>query len=192
MNAYPPVGPPGPPGPPGAPPAAPKTGLPTWIIVFIVMGGLVVIVLPIFATLAIYGVRKYLANAKTAEARNALGQIAKDAAAAYERNHALCPSASRPVPSSIASVRGSKYQSAAEEWEVDRARNAGFACLQFSLDMPQYYQYSYTASRAGQFQATAHGDLNGDGKVLTFIVRGQVNGGTLMIAPNIEETDPEE
>jgi hypothetical protein len=40
--------------------------------------------------------------------------------------------------------------------------------------------------------ATAHGDLNGDGKAATFIVRGQVKGGQLLIAPSIEETDPEE
>jgi K+-transporting ATPase KdpC subunit len=35
--------------------------------------------------LAIYGVRKYLLNSKTAEVRNAVGQMAKDAKAAYER-----------------------------------------------------------------------------------------------------------
>src|SRR5580698_2325224 len=46
---------------------------------------IVVAIIGILAVLAIYGVRKYLANAKTAEARNSLGQIAKDAATEYER-----------------------------------------------------------------------------------------------------------
>src|SRR5437762_9556617 len=46
---------------------------------------IVVAIVGILAVLAIYGVRKYLANAKTAEARNSLGQIAKDEAAAFER-----------------------------------------------------------------------------------------------------------
>src|SRR5260370_37732809 len=41
---------------------------------------IVVAIVGILAVLAIYGVRKYLANAKTAEARNSIGQIAKDAA----------------------------------------------------------------------------------------------------------------
>src|SRR5262252_7760566 len=46
---------------------------------------IVVAIVGILAVLAIYGVRKYLANAKTAEARNSIGQIAKDAAAHYEQ-----------------------------------------------------------------------------------------------------------
>jgi type IV pilus assembly protein PilA len=46
---------------------------------------IVVAIVGILAVLAIYGVKKYIANAKTAEARNSLGQMAKDAAAAVER-----------------------------------------------------------------------------------------------------------
>src|ERR1700734_3231453 len=45
---------------------------------------IVVAIIGILSVLAIYGVRKYVANAKTVEARNSLGQIAKDAAAAVE------------------------------------------------------------------------------------------------------------
>ena len=43
---------------------------------------IVVAIVGILAVLAVYGVRKYIANSKTTEARNALGQIAKDAATA--------------------------------------------------------------------------------------------------------------
>src|SRR6187399_282545 len=46
---------------------------------------IVVAIVGILAVLAVYGVRKYLANAKTAEARNSLGQIGKDAVTAYEK-----------------------------------------------------------------------------------------------------------
>jgi type IV pilus assembly protein PilA len=46
---------------------------------------IVVAIIGVLAVLAIYGVRKYIANAKTAEARNALGQIGKDAATKYEK-----------------------------------------------------------------------------------------------------------
>src|SRR5688500_2815541 len=44
---------------------------------------IVVAIVGILAALAIYGVRKYMANAKTAEARNSIGQMGKDAITAY-------------------------------------------------------------------------------------------------------------
>lgn len=175
--------------PPPQPPPAKR--FPTWAIVLLAILGVFVFVVPVFAVLAIYGVRKYIANAKTAEARVTLGQLAKDAATAYERDHALCPSASAPVPARMELLRGSKYQSVPADWDADRARHAGFACLGFSLELPQYYQYVYT-SQPGQFEITAHGDLNGDGRTSTFVVRGEVSGGVVQIGPRIEETSPEE
>src|SRR5579859_7176715 len=86
---------------------------------------IVVAIVGILAVLAIYGVRKYLANAKTAEARNSLGQMGKDQAAEYEQesmsgatlapggtagtSHALCASTGQSVPSTKASIAGQKY-----------------------------------------------------------------------------------
>src|SRR6478736_2860447 len=88
---------------------------------------IVVAIVGVLAALAIYGVRKYLLNAKTAEVRNAVGQMAKDAKASYEResmgsavlgagttaglSNNLCTSASTPVPNGVANVAGKKYQS---------------------------------------------------------------------------------
>ncbi|HEY2516447.1 MAG TPA: hypothetical protein VGI39_36505 [Polyangiaceae bacterium] len=171
-------------------PQAPSKRFPTWLIVLVSIGAFVFFVIPVCSVLAVYGVRKYLANAKRAEAQNALAEIARDAAAAYAQNGALCPSASHPVPSSLTFVHGVKYQSARADWEVDRPRNAGFACLQFALSEPQYFQYSYASSPDGTFAATAHGDLNGDGNVSTFVLRGAVKGGEVVIEPRIEESDP--
>jgi type IV pilus assembly protein PilA len=192
----------------------PKKKFPVWLIVVLATAGAFCLIVPVLAVLGIYGTRKYLANAKTAEARNALGQIAKDAAMAYEAGdetlapsnpaaghgksaHRLCPTASAPVPASIALVRGRKYQSSPSDWEADKATNAGFYCLKFSMDMPQYYQYSYTsrgvASPGDGFAGTAHGDLNGDGVTSEFTIMGQIGpGGALSIAPNLLEKDPEE
>src|SRR5436305_8005916 len=87
---------------------------------------IVVAIVGVLAVLAVYGVRKYIANSKTAEARNSLGQIAKDSASAFEKEtlgtaavlaqgsstatlRALCISASAPVPSSAASIQGKKH-----------------------------------------------------------------------------------
>jgi type IV pilus assembly protein PilA len=180
---------------------------------------IVVAIVGILAVLAIYGVRKYMANAKTAEARNSLGEISKDAATAYEKesmpgtlltpgasavlSRALCAAATGPVPATIASVAGKKYQSKsapiAADWDLDMGTfHTGFYCLKFAMDQPQYYMYSYTGAlgtgvATDTFTATANGDLNGDGTTSTFSIIGGVTPSfTLNIAPNITEVNPEE
>src|SRR4051812_14363170 len=86
---------------------------------------IVVAIVGVLAALAIYGVRKYLANSKTAEVRNSLGQMAKDAKAAYEREsmaptilaqggssavvNNLCATAANSVPSAKDKIAGKKY-----------------------------------------------------------------------------------
>ncbi len=177
---------------------------------------IVVAIVGILAVLAIYGVRKYLANAKTAEATNSLGQIGKNQAAAYEQesmagtvmtpgstaalSRQLCDTATASIPA--AAPKGAKYQSTVTEWNTDCTTGAagapkGFCCLKFSMDAPQYYSYGWTATGyntlSGTFTATANGDLNGDGIASTFQLLGGVNpNGALNIAPNIVTTNPEE
>jgi type IV pilus assembly protein PilA len=178
----------------GAPPVNRRQqggGFPTWAIILVVVVLLLVFGGGIMAVLSIYGVRKYIANAKTAEARNSLGQMGKDAVSAFEENRRICPSASSPVPRNESFVSARKYQSSDSEWEVDRFRNAGFACLHFSMSAPQYYQYSYT-STPSSFTSVARGDLNGDGAFSRFAHKGQLQGDLLLLAPAIEETNPEE
>jgi type IV pilus assembly protein PilA len=175
---------------------------------------IVVAIVGILSVLGAYGVRKYVANAKTAEARSSLGRMAQDAAAAYERegmagtvlgmrtssalSRHLCGSASASVPSSSSAIQGRKYQSKPGDWNVDAAGNSGFACLKFSLDMPQYYMYSYSITGTGSnpndsFTAAAQGDLDGNGVLSLFQISGSVNSKyTLNIAPNLIEVRPEE
>ncbi len=174
---------------------------------------IVVAIVGVLAALAIYGVRKYIASAKTAEARNSLGQMAKDASAAYDKegmagtvlapggtaglSNQLCPSVTAPVPADAASIKGQKYQSDMGEWNSN-----GWPCLKFSMKDPQYYMYNYTLSGTGSaatdsFTGTAQGDLNGDDILSTFSITGtlqvQSGGGLeLNIAPNIVESLPEE
>jgi type IV pilus assembly protein PilA len=171
---------------------------------------IVVAIVGILGVLAIYGVRKYIANSKTTEARNSLGQMSKDAYSNFQKegmsgailtpgssagsSNVLCASATASVPSSIASVQGKKYQSAPSEWNKDEASNAGFACLKFSMDQPQYYVYSYSADSTGTvaFTGIANGDLDGNGTESTFTITGSVQGGVLTLAPNIIENQPTE
>src|SRR5262249_20835335 len=125
-------------------------------------------VLGICAVLAIYGVRRYILNAKTAEAREELTRIGRAAVNVYAQTHRICPSASRPVPANPAAISGRKYQSNASEWYQDGSLGpnlvlrgpvdpttfrqqtgfgAGFACLGFEMHRVQYFQYDYHATR---------------------------------------------
>src|ERR1700704_3554916 len=80
---------------------------------------IVVAIIGILAVLAIFGVRKYLATSKTAEATNTIGAINRMAVAAYEREsapaeilvgassaiavHVLCKG-STAIPAALAAV----------------------------------------------------------------------------------------
>jgi type IV pilus assembly protein PilA len=174
---------------PGAPP--PKKKGTSWILILAIIGGALVFAMGPCSVMAIYGVRKYIANAKTAEARNTVGFMAKLAVDAYTRDGALCPSASYPVPGDMKKVRGAKYAAQHGEWVIDASRHAGFACLGFEMAAPQYFQYAYE-SDGTSFTITARGDLNGDDIYSTFILRGAVQNGAVVAAAQIEETNPEE
>jgi type IV pilus assembly protein PilA len=171
---------------------------------------IVVAIVGVLAVLAVYGVRKYIANAKTAEAKNSLGQMGKDAVTAFEGEkitdavlaegssaailRQLCASSSVHVPGGAPA--GAKYQSTKADWSNanDVASNAGFPCLRFEMTQPQYYSYFYGSSGpTGNFSATANGDLNGDGVASTFSMNGGVNtSGRATLAPSIGEVSPEE
>jgi type IV pilus assembly protein PilA len=170
---------------------------------------IVVAIIGVLAALAIYGVRKYIANAKTAEARMSLGRIAKDASAAFNReamsgavlepgktaglSNALCLSAAATVPTDKTLIAGTKYQSAVADWNNPAdSPLKGWTCLKFSLQDPQYYQYTYASADLTHFTATANGDLNGDGVLSTFSMSGIVQLGVLNIAPTIIEDKPDE
>jgi len=181
---------------------------------------IVVAIIGILAVLAVYGVRKYIASAKTGEARNSLGQIGKDAQTAFEREsmaapvlggggsasvaRQLCMSAGGTVPAGMASVQGKKYQSQQTEgndWAKDYNATPikGFACLKYAMQAPQYYEYNYvsdsTATTTGTVMtATANGDLNGDGAIFsTFQLFGAVDATkNLLVAPNLYTYQEEE
>lgn len=168
---------------------------------------IVVAIVGILAALAIYGVRKYMANAKSAEARQSLGQLTKDAANAYNREHMaaailadngvagvsnqLCKGSSTTVPAAQASIAGQKYQSNPSEWDTGD-KDTGWQCLKFSMAQPQYYMYGYVTPTATTFTATAQGDLDGDAVLSTFTMKGEVRSQQVYVSPTIDEDKPEE
>jgi type IV pilus assembly protein PilA len=123
---------------------------------------IVVAIIGVLAALAIYGVRRYLASAKTSEAKNTIGAIARGAAGAYERetsaaelvaegalstnaNHALCLAAAEVPPGAVPA--GTKFQPSTADGDVNGFETGdaltGWKCLKFGLTQPIYYQYHY-------------------------------------------------
>ncbi|MFO0757204.1 MAG: hypothetical protein U0359_11985 [Byssovorax sp.] len=161
----------------------------------------------IFSAVGIYGVRRYLASAKTAEARNTIGAIARSAVMAYEReqlgasgalSHALCKSAIQ-VPQAV--PHGRKYQSSDAQGADYNTGDAatGWRCLKFMISTPQYYQYSYSVggpykgpARGGPdpgpngFEVAAEGDLDGDGKTSLFTRTGVIDRSTSSVRISTE------
>ncbi|MBN1605750.1 MAG: type II secretion system protein [Polyangiaceae bacterium] len=174
---------------------------------------IVVAIIGVLAALAVYGVRRYIIASKTAEARNNVGRMAKDAAAAFNREsmagsvlaagtstgvvNVLCGNAA-PVPTELDSIAAKKYQSSPDDWAGDE----GWKCLRFAMTEPQYYRYQYTGPGTGNvgdtFNAIAQGDLDGDGDPSTFqmdgtIIQGDETGSlAVAVSPNIIETEPDE
>jgi type IV pilus assembly protein PilA len=120
---------------------------------------LVVIIVSVAAigmlsALAVFGVRKYLVNAKAAEARTALVALANGVARCGAADG--LPATSQGVPSSVPSA--AKYQSAPADWN-----DAAFRCSGFALSTPQYFQYQWQRQSAERGRALALSDLDGDG-----------------------------
>lgn len=149
------------------------------------------------AAVATSAVRAYIAKAKEAEARNVVGQIARDIISDFEREE-LGPKGAvvsrkkkklasyPPVPKAV--PRGAKVQTSPEDWKP-------WEKLRFEMSGPQYYQYEVRAAKDGESaEVIAHGDLNGDGKLSTFKLglRIRRSDDTVVVDPKIEETDPDE
>ena len=120
---------------------------------------IVVAIIGVLASLAVYGVRRYLAASKAAEAKEGVGGIARSAQASYDRetviaelmgdgqqaqaaSHSLCGTATQDIPDSMSKVRGTKYQPSSAIGVDYRSGDAshGWACLKFSSESATYSQ----------------------------------------------------
>ncbi len=152
---------------------------------------IVVAIIGILASLAIYGVDRYISNAKAAEAKQHVGAISRGSQAAFERTfgqsdlvgegglssieeHTLCGSA-LPVPPTPPA--GTKYQPVTADGSDFNIGTSigGWKCLRFSIESPIHYSYSYTRNSATYaplsptaclappcYEAVGRSDLNGD------------------------------
>lgn len=188
------------PGPYAAPPPKRSQGLPVWIIVVIVIAVGGVLFVGVLAALGIYGTRRYVQSAKTAEAKNTVGAIARGAQMAWEREsaesgaHRFCASATS-VPATVPA--GKKHMpSVSTGMDFNTGdENTGWMCLKFSMTTPIYYQYHYhqgsgylapaVSPGADGFEAAARGDLDGNGTTSLFALTGKASGGVVTLSPTV-------
>lgn len=172
---------------------------------------IVVVIIGILAALAIYGVQKYVDNAKTAEARLAVGRMSGDASAVFQAermggtalelqgtaqvSNGLCPGAENPVPQTAVGV-GEKYQPAGSDWTAASDPGTGFDCLNFSITDPIYFQYGYasngalTGTEEGQgYTAGATAEFSGATKLISLygVIKDDSGTDQLVVAPAICE-----
>jgi hypothetical protein len=119
------------------------------------------------SAIAIYGIRRYLQNAKLAEAKNTVSAIARSIVAWSESESVdakgnpmprhRCPPSAAPVPKDIPA--GRKYQSSDADW------GGTWHDIRFMMTSPQYYRYRIDSSPdAMKCSVVAEGDLDANGK----------------------------
>jgi type IV pilus assembly protein PilA len=135
---------------------------------------IVVAIIGVLAAVAIPSFVKYIRRAKTSEATMNLRKMYDGAVAYYVGEHADASGniqskqfpASAPTTPSLATItaqRGAKYQSSPSDW-----KQGGWAALDFSVNDPQYFAYTFENKSNGGFGTNArglmiaNGDLNGN------------------------------
>jgi len=146
---------------------------------------IVVAIIGVLAAVAIPAFMKYIAKAKTSEARNFVKKIYDGARAYYfDRNYtggmrmAITP---RQFPSQAPSPQPPDPTVCCEKCAPDAAlwSDESWIVLHFAVSDPAYFSYSYLVAsgseRTGPYTARANGDLDCDGVLSTFEMYGTVN-----------------
>ncbi|MEZ4298269.1 MAG: prepilin-type N-terminal cleavage/methylation domain-containing protein [Polyangiaceae bacterium] len=153
---------------------------------------IVIAIIGVLAALAIYGVRSYLASARTAEAKAGVGSISQLASAVFERESAeaelinaaaggdskpavnfLCDSAVL-VPATV--PPGNKYQpSNAPGTDFHSGSSTeGWTCLGYTMTTPIYYQYAY--NKGSNYFSPALGGPDPGAEGFEAAARGDLDG----------------
>ena len=163
-------------------------------------------IIGVLAALAIYGVGRYLASSKSAEAKTGVGAISRGAQAAFEREMAAAQGVTEGSTSSASSHRlcgtavlvplvvpkAKKYQPSTKDGEDYSTGDSqsGWKCLKFYQSEPTYYQYGYAMDGSPMapdnpakcatacYEAGARGDLNANGIESQFARTGHINAAT--------------
>ena len=146
---------------------------------------IVVAIIGVLSTVAIPSFMKYIRRSKTTEATMNIRKMYDGAVSYYEAEHATSSGAivAKQFPDTVATAQpsmgtccgstGQKCSPSATYWTAQT-----WQALNFSMDDPHYYSYSFPSSGTGTssvFDATANGDLDCDSTYSTFSRHGSVD-----------------
>ncbi len=132
------------------------------------------------AELLIRGLQLYQQRVVEVEAKANLKSLATGMMSAFAENSSLCPSSDQPVPAKLDQLAGGPYHSTAADWA-----GAAWKCVgaDFLIGEPQRFQYAlHSDPKSGKVEITALGRSIEGGRIVKFILRGTVEGGTLKFA----------
>lgn len=135
--------------------------------------------LGVAAALAVNAVKKYVASAKTAEAKHHVGALARELRAYAERRPTgkSFPKSAPPTPAKPPA--GTKVALGPDAWKHPTWKALGFAPTE-----PLYYSYRIVTTTAGQrAEVRAEGDLDGDGVLSRFSVRLRIEKNAVEVEP---------
>ena len=147
---------------------------------------IVVAIIGILAAVAIPAFMDYMKKSKKSEASLQLNKLSKNTKAYYVTNATFPAAAASTTPSTSCCTQnnGGKKKCApvATEWATAEWRE-----LDFQIDEPFYFQYSYTpASSGASFTAYAIGNLDCDADSITYTLAGASTNGN----PAMTLTEP--
>jgi len=131
------------------------------------------------------GKSDYELGKKRSEASLQLMKLGKDLKAAYMQNDSFPKGKAATLPesdrASCCGGPGDKCK-VSSSWASDPI----WSLLEFKLDEPSMFRYSYESTDGLTFTATAVGDLDCDGKTITYTLTGMAKDG----APSTNLVEP--
>ena len=136
------------------------------------MRTLIVMVCVMSVVAACSKVEEYRNKSKRTEAQVQLNKLAKDLKTAYIANAEFPKGKAATLPESTGAACCPDKCKVSTAWASDPVWSA----LDFSIDEPTLFRYSYD-SDGKTFKATAVGDLDCDGTVITYTLTGTAKDG---------------
>jgi type IV pilus assembly protein PilA len=158
---------------------------------------IVVAIIGILAAVAIPAFMDYMKKSKKSEAALQLNKIGKNAKTNYIENQTFAltdetggavTAAQMPVAAAGCCAQGTttkdknKCDSLGSTWAAD----SGWAALNFQIDEPTLFTYTYDGTAGTEFVATAVGDLDCDSTAITYTMNGSSPDGN----PAVTLTEP--